>query len=91
MSDPALIMQTLSSRFRYGAVAQVFHWLTAILVVAAYFMSPGGSEQRVYSSAVDFSRQVHETLGISVFVIVLLRGLWRLIDRVPEDPPWHRG
>lgn len=80
-------MQTLSSRFRYGAVAQLFHWLTAILVVAAYFMGPGGSEQRVYSSAVDFSRQVHETLGISVFVIVLLRGLWRFIDRVPEDPP----
>ena len=49
-------MRLLSTRFRYGAVAQVFHWLTAVLVVAAYFMGPGGSEQRVYSSAVDFTR-----------------------------------
>lgn len=82
-----MTMGMLSSPIRYGAVAQGFHWLTAILVVAAFFMGPGGSEQRVYSSAVDFSRQVHETLGISVFAIVLLRVLWRGIDRVPEDPP----
>jgi len=86
-SYPALITQTLRSRFRYGAVAQVFHWLTAILVVAAFYMGPGGSEERVYSSANDFSRQIHETLGISVLAIVLLRILWRLQDRVPEDPP----
>ena len=82
-----MTMETLSSPLRYGAVAQGFHWLTAILVVAAYIIGPGGSEQRVYSSAVGFSRQVHETVGISVFAIVLLRVLWRSIDRVPEDPP----
>ena len=80
-------MPFLSTRFRYGAVAQVFHWLTAILVVTAYFMGPGGSEQRVYSSAVDFTRQTHETLGITVFALVLVRLLWRLVDTAPEDPP----
>ena len=82
-----MIMQTLSSRSRYGGVAQIFHWLTAILVVAAYYMGPGGSEERVYSSANDFSRRIHETLGLSVLAIVLVRILWRLKDRVPEDPP----
>jgi cytochrome b561 len=82
-----MIMQPFSSRSRYGAVAQIFHWLTAILVVAAYYMGPGGSEERVYSLANDFSRQIHETLGISVLAIVLLRILWRLKDRAPEGPP----
>jgi cytochrome b561 len=82
-----MVMQALSSRVRYGYVAQAFHWLTAILVVAAFVMGPGGSEQRVYSSAADSTRQIHETLGISVFAIVLLRALWRLIDRAPDDPP----
>jgi cytochrome b561 len=83
----------LSTRFRYGAVTQVFHWLTAILVVAAYFMGPGGSEQHVYSSAMDFTRQTHETLGVTVFALVLVRFLWRLMDTAPEDPPmkaWMR-
>jgi len=86
-------MHLLSTRFRYGAVAQVFHWLTAILVVAAYYMGPGGSEQQVYSSAVDFTRQTHETLGITVFALVSVRILWRLVDTAPEDPPmqpWMR-
>jgi cytochrome b561 len=86
-------MQLLSTRFRYGAVAQVFHWLTAILVVAAYFMGPGGSEQHVYSSAMDFTRQTHETLGVTVFALALVRFLWRLMDTAPEDPPmkpWMR-
>jgi cytochrome b561 len=83
----------LSTRFRYGAVAQVFHWLTAVLVVAAYFMGPGGSEERVYSFAVDFTRQTHETLGITVFALVFVRLLWRLVDTAPDDPPmqlWMR-
>ena len=86
-------MDLLSTRFRYGAVAQSFHWLTAILVVAAYFMGPGGSEQRVYSSALDFTRQTHETLGVAVFALVLVRLWWRSIDSAPEDPPmkpWMR-
>jgi len=80
-------LHLLSTRFRYGAVAQAFHWLTAILVVVAYFMGPGGSEQRVYSSAADFTRQTHETLGVTVFTLVLVRLLWRLVDTAPEDPP----
>ena len=80
-------MPLLSARLRYGAAAQIFHWLTAILVVAAYIMSPGGSEQRVYSSAADFNRQTHETLGACVFALTLLRLLWRSIDKTPEDPP----
>jgi cytochrome b561 len=86
-------MHLFSTRFRYGAVAQAFHWLTAILVVTAYFMGPGGSEQRVYSSAVDFTRQTHETLGVTVLALVLVKLLWRLIDTAPEDPPmkqWMR-
>jgi cytochrome b561 len=86
-------MHLFSKRFRYGAVAQAFRWLTAILVVTAYFIGPGGPEQRVYSSAVDFTRQTHETLGVTVFALVFVRLLWRLMDTTPEDPPmkpWMR-
>ena len=35
---------------RYGAVAQVIHWATALLVLVAYVYGLGGSEQRVYAS-----------------------------------------
>jgi cytochrome b561 len=77
----------LSSRLRYGAVAQLFHWLTVVLVVTAYILSPGGREEQVYSAAVDSARQTHETIGVLVFVLVLLRILWRLFEPTPEPAP----
>jgi len=83
----------LGTRLRYGAVAQIFHWATAILVVIAFVYSPGGSEDRVYSLARDFDRQLHETLGLTVLSIVALRLAWRTFDVAPDDPPmpsWMR-
>jgi cytochrome b561 len=71
---------------RYGAVAQIFHWATAILVLVAFIYGPGGSEQRVYSPARDFDRQFHETLGLCVLVLILLRVLWRMVDMRPDPP-----
>jgi cytochrome b561 len=80
----------MNRRFRYGIAAQAFHWSTVVLVAAAYLVSPGGSEQRVYSVASDFTRHMHETTGMLVFAIVLARILWRLLDAAPEAPPMER-
>ncbi len=71
---------------RYGAAAQAIHWVTAILVLAAYIYGPGGSEERVYSAARDFDRQLHETLGLSVFALVAIRLAWRMVDKRPDPP-----
>jgi cytochrome b561 len=91
MSDSKKSMR--SSRQRYGAVTQLFHWLTVVLVGTAYMVSPGGREDRVYSAAFDVTRQTHETIGILVFGLVLLRIVWRLLEPTPEAPPmapWMR-
>lgn len=79
-------MAVFGNQQRYGNAAQVFHWLTLILVIAAYAASPGGPERRVFSATMDFSRRLHETLGMAVFFLVLLRLLWRAVDRSPELP-----
>lgn len=75
---------------RYGSVTQVFHWLTAIIVLIAFIFGPGGSEEHVYSSARDFDRQLHETLGLCVFVLAILRVIWRAFDTHPAPPPAAR-
>jgi cytochrome b561 len=80
-------MSMLSSRYRYGAVTQLIHWLTVILVGTAYIVSPGGREERVYSTTFDAVRQTHETIGILVFALVLVRILWRLLEPTPQAPP----
>ena len=71
---------------RYGAAAQALHWVTAILVLVAFIYGPGGSEERVYSAARDFDRQLHETLGLCVFALVAIRLLWRMVDKSPDPP-----
>ena len=71
---------------RYSATAQVLHWTTVLLVVVAYIASVGGSETRIYSSANDFSRSLHELLGISVFALTLVRVCWRASFPPPKSP-----
>jgi len=75
------------SSVRYGPVAQAFHWATAILVVVAFVYGPGGSESRVYSTARDFDRQLHETLGLCVLALVVVRLAWRMLVDDRPDPP----
>ena len=73
-------------RTRYGRAAQAFHWVTAILVLAAFIYGPGGSEERVYSAARDADRTLHETLGLCVFVLAIARLAWRAVDTRPDPP-----
>jgi cytochrome b561 len=76
---------------RYSGPAQLFHWITALLVVAAYIVSPGGTETRIYAPANDFDRSLHELLGISVFTLTLIRMGWRAFSpppKSPEMPAW---
>lgn len=71
-------------------MTQVFHWLTVTLVLAAYVMSKSDSYS-LYAAEADTVRRVHETLGILVFVVVVLRILWGLFDETPPKPslpPW---
>ena len=46
---------------RYGTVTQSIHWVTALLVVAAFAYGPGGSERSAYrpSGAVPSAPTVH--------------------------------
>ena len=83
--------QSLTVVDRYGGVAQLFHWLTALLVIIAYIVSVGGPELRVYSPANDFSRGLHELLGLCVFALTAMRICWRAIVSPPKSvkmPPW---
>jgi cytochrome b561 len=82
-------MQTQAPQ-RYSGPAQFFHWATAILVLAAFIFGPAGSEERAYLPSHDFDRQLHETLGLCVIALVVLRLLWRLVDKRPEPLPLAR-
>ena len=71
----------------YSRIAKLIHWLTAILVLIAFILGPGGHEDKIYSTAHDFDRQLHETIGLSVLALVLIRIVWRTFASTPVSPP----
>lgn len=86
-------MQLRNSERRFGALAQLFHWVTvalvvAIIVIGAYMtdleLSP--EKLRVYN--------LHKSLGVTVLALTLLRLIWRWLSPPPPLPQslagWER-
>lgn len=74
----------------YGLGAQACHWLTAMLVLTSYVLSKS-DRYSLYSADADGLRRIHETLGALVFIVVVLRLLWGLVDETPSKqgvPRW---
>ena len=84
-------MSLIGTERRFGGIAQLFHWLTAILVLAAFIFAEGGPSSRVYSEANAGALQLHESLGLAVFTLLVARLIWKVFDRRPasvEMPGW---
>ena len=52
-----------ASIVRYGPIAQGFHWITALLVLAAFLISAGGPERIVYLPERSGQLLTHELWG----------------------------
>jgi len=72
---------------RYNGGARFFHWTIALLITGMFASNwlreamERGSPERAWWLA------AHMSLGISIFILTLLRVLWRMTHRVPEPAP----
>lgn len=77
-------MQLANSPSRYGALPQLVHWLTTLFVIAGWLLGtflddiPKGAPR-------DFGLLAHMTLGQCVFMLVIVRLIWRFTN--PPPPP----
>jgi len=87
-------MNWRSTTQRWGVIAKAFHWLVALGIFALagiglYMvdMPLGMAQLRLFL--------LHKALGVTVLALVVLRLLWRLIDRHPrypaDMPRWQVG
>lgn len=53
-------------------------------------MVSDGDGYSLYSPEADGIRRVHETVGMLVFIVVMLRLQWGLIDETPKPRPMNR-
>ena len=77
---------------KYHPLSQIIHWLTAILVVIAFVLGPEDVDE-LDNPSLDLGLQTHETLGLAVFGLTVLRLLWTLFSQRPLAVPmaaWMR-
>lgn len=72
----------------YGTVAKWLHWSIALLFVGAYcavYYRQLLTEPRTTANTIAF--QIHLSCGLSVLALVILRIVWRWMNRQPTPEP----
>lgn len=88
-------MQWTNTRERYGLVAQLLHWATAILILALIPLGlwmvwlPADTSEAVATKVWLYS--LHKTLGVSVLAVALARVAWAFFGERPQPLHPERG
>ncbi|HEY4144540.1 cytochrome b [Pinirhizobacter sp.] len=77
---------------RFWLPARILHWLMAVLVIAMLFI--GAGMVSTVSRTHEWLFAIHKPLGFTIFVLVIIRLIVRLVHKpppMPEDMPgWMR-
>ena len=79
-----------SSNTRYDTLSLALHWIAAITVTTAFILGPGGFGRQIRNGLDPATRSDivwHESLGILVFVLTVLRLIW--VARRPAKPTFQ--
>ena len=78
----------------YTRIAIALHWVTAGLILAALALGLSMTEMPLSPQKLKFYAW-HKWLGVTVFLLVVLRLIWRITHRPPplpaELPSWQRS
>jgi cytochrome b561 len=82
----------VTDQLQYGSTAKVFHWLIVALLLVQYPLGWLMPEIHGGMKPGD-AMTIHVSLGIVIFMLILLRFAWRLAQPVAPDSslsPWQR-
>lgn len=75
----------------YGAIAKWLHWITAILFLGSYISVYYRHWFTVKDTPANWNAlQLHLSIGVTIGVIVALRIIWRITNRLPDPEPGAR-
>ena len=72
----------------YGSIAKWLHWGTAVLFLGSYvsvYYRHWFTEEKTPENWT--ALQLHLSIGVTIAVVVALRIIWRLSNRVPDPEP----
>ena len=74
-----------NSEQRYGAIAQLFHWVIVGLIVTQFVLALR-AESLPRGMKLINTLAMHKSIGMTVFALAILRILWRWMNPVPAEP-----
>lgn len=70
---------------RYGAIAQLFHWVIVGLIVTQFILA-FRAESLPRGMKLITTLALHKSLGMTVLALAVVRLAWRWMNPVPADP-----
>ena len=78
---------------RFGLVSKTLHWLTLVLLIAAFTLAISMVNMSFSPRKLEFYSW-HKWVGVTIFLLAVLRIAWRLANPVPRQPEsmpqWQR-
>lgn len=78
-------MQIKNDLRRYGALAQLFHWVIVALIVTQFVLANRADALPLGPAKIS-TLATHKSVGMTIFALAVLRLIWRLINPVPAMP-----
>src|SRR5271154_3029298 len=79
-------MPNQSTPTRYGAVAQLFHWVIAGLIVTQFVLARMADGLPLGAHKLGLLAR-HKSFGMTILMLAILRLVWRLTHSPPPLPP----
>ena len=74
-----------NSENSYGLVAIILHWLMAITILSLFGLGLYMVELTYYDAWYKGSLDLHKNIGITLFVALILRIVWRVVNITPKN------
>ena len=88
------LLKNPAAQARYGSGAQALHWLMFALIAAMYFIGMSMAAMEVSPERLRYF-SLHKSIGVTIFVLVGVRLLWRQLHPAPllpvSMPRWEQS
>ncbi|MGC8121726.1 cytochrome b [Marinobacter sp. VGCF2001] len=83
-------MQARNSEGAYGWVAIVLHWAVAVTVVGLFALGFWMVGLSYYDPWYRQGPDIHRSVGILLFIVMVVRLVWRMLNPAPRPLPNHK-
>lgn len=69
---------------KYGIISKIFHWVSAVFIFAMFGLGYWMVELTYYSEWYRTAPHIHKSVGILIFGFIILRLLWKIINKTTK-------